>query len=41
MATRQLTKGRIQTLKREYDTLRKGKELLLPMIDEVWKARRD
>ena len=35
MATTQPTKDRIQALKREYDTLRKGKESLLSMIDEV------
>lgn len=35
MATTQPIKDRIQDLKREYDTLRKGKESLLSMIDEV------
>ena len=35
MATTQPIKDRIQALKREYDTLRKGKEALLSMIDEV------
>ena len=35
MATSQPIKRRIQALKREYDTLRPGKESLLSMIDEV------
>ena len=35
MATTQPIKDRIQTLKREYDTLRQGRESLLAMIDEV------
>ena len=35
MATSQPIKRRIQALKREYDTLRQGKESLLSMIDEV------
>ena len=35
MATTQPTKDHIQALKREYDTLRKGREALLSMIDEV------
>lgn len=35
MATTLPIKDRIQDLKREYDTLRKGKESLLSMIDEV------
>ena len=35
MATTRLMKNRIHSLKREYDTLRKGKDSLLSMIDEV------
>ena len=35
MATSQPIKRRIQALKREYDTLRPGKESLLSMIDDV------
>ena len=35
MAISQPIKGRIQAMKREYDTLRPGKESLLSMIDEV------
>ncbi len=35
MATSKRIKDRIQDLKREYDTLRPGKESLLAMIDEV------
>jgi len=35
MPTTQPIRDRIQTLKREYDTLRQGKESLLAMIDEV------
>ena len=35
MATSQPIKRRIQALKREYDTLRPGKESLVSMIDEV------
>ena len=35
MATTQPIKNRIHTLKREYDTLRGGKQSLLSMIDEV------
>ena len=35
MPTTQPIRDRIQTLKREYDTLRQGRESLLAMIDEV------
>jgi len=35
MATNNTTKRRIQALKVEYDSLRKGKESLLAMVDEV------
>ena len=35
MATTRPIRNRIQVLKREYDTLRQGKESLLSMIDEV------
>ncbi len=35
MATTQPIRNRIQALKREYDTLRQGKESLLSMIDDV------
>ncbi len=35
MATAQLAKKRIQALKAEYDSLRKGREALLAMVDEV------
>ena len=35
MAITKPTKDRIQALKRDYDTLRQGKESLLSMIDEV------
>ena len=35
MATTRPIRSRIQVLKREYDTLRQGKESLLSMIDEV------
>ena len=35
MPTSQPIRDRIQTLKREYDTLRQGRESLLAMIDEV------
>lgn len=35
MPTTQPLRDRIQTLKREYDTLRQGRESLLSMIDEV------
>ncbi|TSC56409.1 MAG: Uncharacterized protein G01um101418_375 [Parcubacteria group bacterium Gr01-1014_18] len=35
MAISNLTKNKIQSLKNEFDTLRKGKESLLVMIDEV------
>src|SRR3989337_2507357 len=35
MATNNPTKKRIQALKAEYDALRKGKESLLVMVDEV------
>ena len=35
MASSRLTRNRIKALKREYDVLRKGKESLLSMIDDV------
>ena len=35
MATTRRIRNRIQDLKREYDTLRPGKESLLSMIEEV------
>ena len=39
MATTGPTRDRIKALKREYDALRRGKESLLAMIDEVGSTR--